>query len=862
MNEELKIIITAVTDSAKKSIQGVKKELDGVEKSGGKASTGMSKAFKGVGIAAGVAVAAIAAVSTALVALEKNTRQFREEQARLNAAFLAAGGSSAQAAQSYNDLYRFLGDSSKASEAAAHLAKLTTEEKSLSEWTTALQGVYATFGESLPIEGLTEAANETARVGTVTGTLADALNWAGVNEDAFNAQLAQTATLEEREALIRNTLNGLYSDAALIYEKNNAEIIAQNEAQARLDATTAQLGKSITPLVTALANLANVLLTALGPALTWISNVLTKFINLVSKAVSWVMSFIKALTGSSKSAEATQEMVGGIADVGSGFSNAAGGAGALTGNIKSATKAAEKLKKTTAGFDELNIISSGQSASTGDTSAPGIGGGGGIGGIGGGNIGGVTLDTGGLTDALDDASGKMDSFVASLKAKVAQLANIFAPTFAAWRVMFEGLREPWENVLNNLRISLTYTFQTLTEAWNNTLPNLLAGASSINDGFMNIVAYLLGEFIPNIVNAFSSNILPLFADVFGFALEEAGKNFKFLGDLFESISKNIITPALESIEMVVTDLFTTIGDAWKKHGASFLQKLSKFFDGIREDLNEFYEAVILPIWNKLKAVFDKVWKEGLQPLVANIADAALEIGSCLLDLYNEFIKPIVDWLQAKIYPIIVKIVSDIIDRAGEILIGISKAISGIITAIKGVVQFITGVFTGDWKKAWEGVKNIFKGVWDALVNIVKIPINTIIGGLNGLLSGIAAAVNAVVRAINKLSFTVPDWVPGIGGETFGFNLREVSAAQIPKMAEGGIVTSATKLIAGERGREAILPLENNTEWMDTLAEKIAARNSTPSQIILELDGKALGWANIRSINDITRQTGKLQLAVV
>ncbi len=85
---------------------------------------------------------------------------------------------------------------------------------------------------------------------------------------------------------------------------------------------------------------------------------------------------------------------------------------------------------------------------------------------------------------------------------------------------------------------------------------------------------------------------------------------------------------------------------------------------------------------------------------------------------------------------------------------------------------------------------------------------------------------------------------------------------IPKLARGGIINSATIAMIGEQGKEAVVPLENNTEWMDILAERLASKNTTPTKIVLELDGKELGWANIHSINDITRQTGKLQLAVV
>jgi hypothetical protein len=130
-------------------------------------------------------------------------------------------------------------------EAAGHLAKLTTNEKELSEWTTICEGVYATFGDSLPIEGLTEAANETAKVGQLTGSLADALNWAGVNEDEFNAKLAACNTEAEREALIRETLTGLYDDAAANYEKNAAGLLAQQEAEAKMADATAELGEAL-----------------------------------------------------------------------------------------------------------------------------------------------------------------------------------------------------------------------------------------------------------------------------------------------------------------------------------------------------------------------------------------------------------------------------------------------------------------------------------------------------------------------------------------------------------------------------------------------------------------------------------------
>lgn len=110
---------------------------------------------------------------------------------KLETAFTTSGHSATTAKDTYNTLNSVLGDSDVAVEAANHLAKLTDNQKDLNTWTDICTGVFATFGDSLPIEGLTEAANETAKTGQLTGVLADALNWAGVNEDEFQAKTGQ-----------------------------------------------------------------------------------------------------------------------------------------------------------------------------------------------------------------------------------------------------------------------------------------------------------------------------------------------------------------------------------------------------------------------------------------------------------------------------------------------------------------------------------------------------------------------------------------------------------------------------------------------------------------------------------------------
>lgn len=266
MDKQLKVIISAEVAKFKK---GVQEAQDKIRKFGPQTEQEMKKVdaaiekagntMKDWGTKAG---AALAAIGGALIGTAAATEEYRANQAKLNAAFETAGASTEAAKQTYTDLYKVLGESDQAVEAANHLAQMTTSEKELAEWTNICQGVYATFGDSLPIEGLTEAANETAKVGTVTGSLADALNWAGVSEDEFNEKLAACNDEAEREALIRETLGGLYDEAAAKYGENAGAIMAQREAQAKLQETLAKVGEAMTPVLTAFTAFAS---EALGP---------------------------------------------------------------------------------------------------------------------------------------------------------------------------------------------------------------------------------------------------------------------------------------------------------------------------------------------------------------------------------------------------------------------------------------------------------------------------------------------------------------------------------------------------------------------------------------------------------------------
>ncbi|RKI46507.1 hypothetical protein D7V67_13415, partial [Clostridium paraputrificum] len=202
------------------------------------------------------------------------------------------------------------------------------------------------------------------------------------------------------------------------------------------------------------------------------------------------------------------------------------------------------------------------------------------------------------------------------------------------------------------------------------------------------------------------------------------------------------------------------------------------------------------------------------------------------------------------------------DILNAYLTNVKNVLDGVKRFFSGIIDFIAGVFTGNWDRAWKGVKNIFKGIWDSFTGIAKAPINMIIGLINGMIS----AINVAIRGINKLSWEVPSWVPIIGGETWGFDIPQLG--KVPYLAKGGIVDSATLAVIGERGKEAVMPLENNTGWISLLADKLASRmpqggNSSypngPLSIILEISGTELGRVVIDNMNKLFRQEGKILL---
>lgn len=237
------------SDEAEKSIQ---KTEDKALKLASTFGNGIKTAAKwGGGIAAGAATAATAAVG-ALLKVDESTKEYRENMGKLNTAWEASGKDAELAQKAYKGLYGVIGDQDTATEAAQLMAQLAHSEEDVAKWADIAAGVTGTFGDALPINSLIEASNETAKVGQVTGALADALNWAGISEDDFNAKLEACGSEEERNRLITETLTTTYQSATDAFKANNAEVLSARDAQTKLDEAMGKLGGAVDTVKTQL----------------------------------------------------------------------------------------------------------------------------------------------------------------------------------------------------------------------------------------------------------------------------------------------------------------------------------------------------------------------------------------------------------------------------------------------------------------------------------------------------------------------------------------------------------------------------------------------------------------------------------
>jgi phage-related protein len=744
LNEELRIIISAEIDKLKTELGKGQKELKKFEKQGKNSGGGIGTAMKAAGSVVGTAmkamIGAVAAAGAAMVGLTESTREYRTQQAMLATAFQTSGGSAELATETYNNLYRVLGDSGQATEAAQHLAMLTTEEQALSEWTTICQGVYAKFGESLPIESLTEAANETAKTGELTGALADALNWAGVNEEEFKDKLWLCNTEAEREALIRETLTGLYGDAAKSYEETAGAILDANEAQAKLTDGLAAAGAAIEPVVTTLkAGLANALA------------------GLMPSFVTFAEGFNETVNGVEGGAE---KMTAGIKD--------------MISNVLQTIK------------DALPMI---------------------------------------LTIGLDIIVALLEGIVAMLPDLISTAGDIISKLIDTLTTLTPLLHQA---LLDSIPLLIETLFQIVAEvlaAWGEVLPQILE----------QIVAIL-----PQIVESITSNIPMLLTAA-----------IDFLMAIVDAIP--VIIPALIA---ELPGIIQAILDCLTEAIPLLIDGSIALLMGIIEAIPVIIEALVVALPQIIVSIVDFLLGN-----IPTLLGGAIKLFMALVTAIPQIIPKLGIELGKLVASVVTNLTGKLPDMFknmwDKFLSGGKSALDGIKNTFKSIPDWFKNTFSSAWQKVKDVFSKggkVFDGIKDGILDGLKSVINGLINGINKVIAVPFNGINSALQKIKNISIAglKPfDWMPTI------------SVPQIPKLYRGGVLEKGQVGLLEGSGAEAVVPLENNDAWLTKIAEKLHAMMDDGSgrDIILQVDGKTFARTSIKSINQLTKQTGKLDLVL-
>lgn len=230
---------------AAEEVEDLSQEMEEADRNTSSFAESLKGAFLGGAIAG-----AVQGMASAISSLVEETLEFRKITGTLATSSQKAGYTTEQTSESFKQLYSIIGDDQQAATALANLQALGLEQAELTKLTDAAIGAWATYGDSIPIDGLAESINETIQAGQVTGTFADVLNWAGTSEDKFNEALEAAPDKAARVNLVMQELakQGL-AETAEAWRQNNKDIVALQAAELSLKQVTAEFGKMVTPIV-------------------------------------------------------------------------------------------------------------------------------------------------------------------------------------------------------------------------------------------------------------------------------------------------------------------------------------------------------------------------------------------------------------------------------------------------------------------------------------------------------------------------------------------------------------------------------------------------------------------------------------
>ena len=460
----------------------------------------------------------------------------------------------------------------------------------------------------------------------------------------------------------------------------------------------------------------------------------------------------------------------------------------LTSTEKTAKKAAKKINSAFADIDEIHILGNQDSsdANTDSTSISPT-----TGASGTGNMAAVDTAMTGTEKKLDRIKEKIAGLWNGFSSKFQNELNVIKSAAEKLKAQFKKMWKDIESLGSPLKNWFKNDYMKYLQTLCSTFLNVVGG---IADTLSMVFSDLWNIGIFPILQKFTETLLPVLTQVMTNLVEVFNTSFGAVKEIFDTVWAGTMPQALETVAKIFSDVCDIISEKWQTYGQPIFDEIEETIENVKEIALNAWNGLIKPCWDEVMEYVDELWDEHLKPLTDNVSEFVGEFVQGALEIYNKFIAPLVKWIQEKVYPVFVFAFKSILNVVKPVINFVVDSFNNIVTCLKGVVKFITGVFTGNWKKAWEGVKDIFSGVWNQLKNIIKLPINIIMAGLENVANGAVKVINKAIGAINSVK-------EHLGGKSSP--IKTISEVTLPRLANGGYLAANNPRLAivGDNKRE-------------------------------------------------------------
>nr|DAJ86736.1 MAG TPA: minor tail protein [Caudoviricetes sp.] len=467
-----------------------------------------------------------------------------------------------------------------------------------------------------------------------------------------------------------------------------------------------------------------------------------------------------------------------------------------------------------------------------------------------------------------DVSLQFDNIKSSIESIKNSFLNIFSDSEVSASV--DNFAMTFSRSLGSISASVVSIGATIAE-------NLLGGISIyLESNSENIKNYIIDMFdIASDISVLASQGADAFANVFSVFGDENGQQItanliQIFSDAFMMVTENaakfgkdiidcIVTPfvenqdalkdALDGLLGVIADLTTTISDGvqhvtdkitelYDEHIHPFIENVKNGMSELIEKFLEFWNTYVQPILQNLALMFEDTYENHLKPVFDNIFEIMGIVIDILNDLWTNILQPIIAWIIENVLPVILPIIENLSQNIKDSVDFILDLINFLLAGVKLVFAAIHALLTKDTDKALRQAEKSVKDFVNSVIQVFENMVNHVINGLNSLISG-----------FNSIGFDLPDF---LGGGSWHPSIPTIPTVNLPRLANGGVTTGMTLAEIGEAGKEAVLPLENNTGWMDDLASKLASKMpdySGAKTVVLAVDGKEFARINLPYLQD-------------